>query len=195
MANLEIYQGNNMEVLSHFEDNAFQLIYIDPPFNTGHTQIRNRLKTVRDNNGDRTGFQGKRYKTIQLDSSSYDDTFDDFMAFIEPRFKEAYRLLTPTGSFFLHIDERESHYCKVLLDRIFGRDSFLNEIIWAYDYGARSKLKWSAKHDHIFWYAKSPQEYTYHFEDAGCIPHSPPVSLEVKECHTARYLAMFGGTR
>ena len=147
---LEIYLGDCLEITSNFDSGSFDLIYIDPPFNTGKVQSRKRLKTVRDDQGDRTGFQGKRYKTQVIGESSFDDNFDDFMTFAEPRLREAHRLLSPQGSFFFHIDYRESHYCKVMLDNIFGRESFKNEIVWAYDYGARSKKRWSAKHDNIF---------------------------------------------
>lgn len=174
MSALEIHLGDNLEVLPRFEDGTFDLIYIDPPFNTGRAQTRSRLRTIRDDKGDRTGFQGKRYRTIHLGTSSFDDSFSDFMEFIEPRLREAYRLLAPTGSFFFHIDYRESHYCKVLLDSIFGRYSFLNEIVWAYDYGARSKRRWSAKHDYILWYAKDPENYTYRYDDIDRIPYMAP---------------------
>src|SRR5690606_5093906 len=126
--------------------------------NTGKVQERTRIRTVQDQDGgDRTGFQGKRYRTIKVGTASFADQFVDFIEFMEPRFEEALRLLKPSGSFFLHIDYREVHYCKVLLDGLFGRDSFINEIIWAYDYGARSKQKWSAKHDNILWYVKDPK--------------------------------------
>ena len=172
--NLEIYLGDCLEITSNFDSGSFDLIYIDPPFNTGKVQSRKRLKTVRDERGDRTGFQGKRYKTQVLGESSFDDSFDDFMAFVEPRLREAHRLLSPQGSFFFHIDYRESHYCKVMLDNIFGRESFKNEIVWAYDYGARSKKRWSAKHDNIFWYAKNPDNYTYRYEDIDRIPYMAP---------------------
>ena len=171
---LEIHLGDNMEVLSRFGDDAFDLIYIDPPFNTGKAQARTRLRTIRDDEGDRTGFQGRRYRTVRLGASSWNDAFDDYMAFIEPRLREAHRLLAPQGSFFLHIDYRESHYCKVLLDEIFGRESFINEIVWAYDYGARSKRRWSAKHDNILWYAKDPGAYTYRYDDIDRIPYMAP---------------------
>ena len=171
---LEIHLGDNLEVLSGFEDGAFDLIYIDPPFNTGKAQTRTRLRTIRDDKGDRTGFQGRRYRTVRLGTSSWNDTFDDFMAFIEPRLRQAHRLLAPQGSFFLHIDYRESHYCKVLLDEIFGRESFINEIVWAYDYGARSKRRWSAKHDNILWYARDPENYTYRHDDIDRIPYMAP---------------------
>ncbi len=174
MAKLEIHLGDNLEALSRFEDGSFDLIYIDPPFNTGKAQARTRLRTIRDDEGDRTGFQGKRYRTVRLGASSWNDVFDDFMAFIEPRLREAHRLLAPEGSFFLHIDYRESHYCKVLLDEIFGRECFINEIVWAYDYGARSKRRWSAKHDNILWYAKDPDNYTYRYDDIDRIPYMAP---------------------
>jgi len=171
---LEIHLGDNLEALSRFGDESFDLIYIDPPFNTGRAQTRARLRTIRDEQGDRTGFQGRRYRTVRLGAASWNDRFDDFMAFIEPRLREARRLLAPQGSFFLHIDCRESHYCKVLLDEIFGRESFINEIVWAYDYGARSKRRWSAKHDTILWYAKNPAAYTYRYEDIDRIPYMAP---------------------
>ncbi len=175
MSALEIHLGDNLEVLPRFPDGAFELIYIDPPFNTGRVQSRPRLRTVRDDDrGDRTGFRGKRYRTVRLGESSFDDSFGDYPAFIEPRLVECRRLLAPRGSFFLHIDPRESHYCKVLLDRIFGRESFLNEIIWAYDYGARSKKRWSPKHDTIFWYAKDPEAYTFRHDDIDRIPYLAP---------------------
>ncbi|MCA9244794.1 MAG: site-specific DNA-methyltransferase [Phycisphaerales bacterium] len=171
---LDIYLGDNLDILPGFPDGSFDLIYIDPPFNTGKTQGRTRIKTVRDETGDRTGFQGARYQTIRLGNQAFADVFDDFLAFLEPRLRQAYRLLAPTGSFFLHIDYREVHYCKVLLDQIFGRESFLNEIIWAYDYGARAKRRWSPKHDNILWYAKNPTSYTYRYDAIDRIPYMAP---------------------
>lgn len=174
MARLEIHFGDCLDVTPKFESGAFDLIYIDPPFNTGKAQSRKRLKTTRDEQGDRTGFQGKRYRTQVLGESSFHDRFDDYMAFLEPRLREAHRLLAPQGSLFFHIDCRESHYCKVMLDGIFGRDSFQNEIIWAYDYGGRAKRRWPAKHDNIFWYAKDPDNYAYRYEDIDRIPYMAP---------------------
>ena len=171
---VEIYHGDNLPVLQGFDDASFELIYIDPPFNTGRQQSRKRIKTVRDDNGDREGFKGQRYRTVELGEQSFDDSFDDYLEFLKPRLVEAHRLLKYDGSFFLHIDCREVHYCKVLLDQIFGRDSFMNEIIWAYDYGARSKTKWSAKHDNILWYAKDPANYTFNFDEMDRIPYMAP---------------------
>jgi len=174
MAELTIYFGDNLPILQQLPTGSVDLIYIDPPFNTGKVQRRTCLATVRDENGDRTGFQGKRYRTIKLGTKEYADFFDDYMAFIEPRLQEARRILRSNGSLFVHIDYREVHYVKVLLDLIFGRESFLNEIIWAYDYGARSKTKWPAKHDNILWYAKNPLDYQFHLEECDRIPYMAP---------------------
>ncbi len=172
---VDIHLSDNLEVLRGLPDESFDFIYIDPPFNTGKKQSRTKIKTVRDaEGGDRTGFQGALYRTEKLGTMSFADSFDDFMVFIEPRLSEAARLLTPTGSFFLHIDFREVHYAKVLLDQIFGRTSFMNEIIWAYDYGGRSKSKWSAKHDNILWYVADPKRYTFDFEAMDRIPYMAP---------------------
>ena len=171
---LDIHFGNNLEIIRRFDDESFDLIYIDPPFNTGRTQSRTRLKTVRDDNGDRTGFQGKRFRTTRLGSKAFEDSFDDYLAFLEPRLLESHRLLKSTGSFFFHIDYREVHYCKILLDEIFGRDGFLNEIIWSYDYGGRSKKRWSPKHDNILWYARDPKNYTYRYDEIDRIPYMAP---------------------
>jgi site-specific DNA-methyltransferase (adenine-specific) len=170
----QIYAGDNLAILRSFPDAAFDLIYIDPPFNTGKTQARTQLKTSRHADGDRTGFGGRRYATQKVGTRAYADVFDDFLAFIEPRLREACRLLRPDGSLFFHIDYREVHYCKVLLDQIFGRPSFINEIIWAYDYGARSTRRWSAKHDNILWYAKDPERYTFRYDDIDRIPYLAP---------------------
>ena len=170
-----IYFADNMDVLLEIPSESIDLIYIDPPFNTGKRQERRRIKVIHDEeNGDRIGYQGKRYKTIDLGTSGWNDIFDNFIEFLEPRLKEAHRILKKNGSFFLHIDYREVHYCKVLLDKIFGRECFQNEIIWAYDYGARSKKKWSAKHDNILWYTRDPKNYTFNFEEMDRIPYMAP---------------------
>ena len=169
-----IILSDNLPVLQQMDAGSVELIYIDPPFNTGRTQSRTRIRVERDEAGDRTGFQGARYRTEIIGRSSYDDRHDDYLAFLSPRLHEAHRILAPTGSFFLHIDYREAHYCKVLLDEIFGRASFMNEIIWAYDYGGRAKRRWSAKHDTIFWYARDPRAYTFNFDEMDRIPYMAP---------------------
>jgi site-specific DNA-methyltransferase (adenine-specific) len=171
---IEVHYGDNLEVIRSFPDESFDLIYIDPPFNTGKVQARTQIQTVQDTAGDRVGFKGKKYRTVQLGSRAYSDSFDDYMAFLEPRLEESRRLLKPDGSFFFHIDYREVHYCKVLLDAIYGRESFVNEIIWAYDYGARATKRWSPKHDNILWYAKNPKSYTYRYDDIDRIPYMAP---------------------
>lgn len=170
----EIILGDNLDMLPRFGNETFQLIYIDPPFNTGKAQTRKTLQTVPDESGDRTGFMGRRYKTRLLAESSYLDEFDDYLAFLEPRLREAHRLLAESGTFYFHIDYREAHYCKLLLDEIFGREGFLNEIIWAYDYGARSKRRWPAKHDTILVYVKDPTGYYYDAEAVDREPYMAP---------------------
>ena len=169
-----IHHADNMDVLPQLPAEAFQLVYIDPPFNTGGTQSRRTLTMEPDADGDRTGFKGQRYRTRLLAESRYRDTFEDYLAFLEPRLVELHRVLAPAGSFFLHVDFREVHYCKVLLDAIFGRGSFLNEIIWAYDYGGRTRKRWAPKHDNILWYAKDPKRYTYRAEAIDRIPYMAP---------------------
>ena len=170
----QIYFGDNLEFLGALPDESVDLIYIDPPFNTGKKQAHTQLRTTQSEQGDRVGFKGKRYETIKLGSFSYMDLFDDFMAFIEPRLVEAHRVLTPTGSLYFHIDYREVHYCKILLDQLFGRESYINEIIWAYDYVARTKKKWPPKHDNILWYAKNPKHYTFNYPAIERIPYMAP---------------------
>lgn len=170
----KIVFGDNLTFLQNQSSESIDLIYIDPPFNTGHVQGRTQIKTVQDDNGDRVGFGGRSYKTVSLGNRAYRDNFDDFLGFLEPRLVEAYRVLKPNGSLYFHIDYREVHYCKILLDGIFGRECFLNEIIWAYDYGGRSKKKWPAKHDNILYYAKDPQNYIFNYEDVERIPYMAP---------------------
>jgi site-specific DNA-methyltransferase (adenine-specific) len=170
----QIIFGDNLPILRSLEDSSVPLIYIDPPFNTGRAQSRTQLRTVRSDTGDRVGFSGKRYQTTRLATRSYDDVFDDFIGFIEPRLVEAHRVLAPNGTLYFHIDYREVHYCKVLLDTIFGRASFLNEIIWAYDYGARTNRRWPPKHDNILVYVKDPGNYVFNGEDVDREPYMAP---------------------
>ena len=170
-----IVYGDNLAVLAGLPAGFADLVYIDPPFNTGKRLSRTRLRTVRDDAaGDRTGFGGQRYRSIALGRTGYADRFDDYLAFLAPRLEEGRRILSADGSFFLHIDYREAHYCKVLLDEIFGRDCFLNEIIWAYDFGGRSKQRWPAKHDTILWYARDPRRYTFDRDAMDRIPYMAP---------------------
>ena len=120
--------------------------------------------------GDRVGFGGRRYRSQLLQTLSYDDAFADYLAFLEPRLSRARELLAPHGTLYFHIDYREAHYCKLLLDEIFGRDAFLNELIWAYDYGAKPRRRWPAKHDTILVYVRTPGGH--HF-DADAVEREP----------------------
>lgn len=174
LGKITIYFGDNLSVLNTIKSGSMNLIYIDPPFNTGKLQARTQVRTERDDAGDRAGFKGLRYRTTKIGTKAFADTFDDYIAFLAPRLKEAHRLLASNGSLFLHLDYREVHYAKVLLDQIFGRECFINEIIWAYDYGGRSTSKWSAKHDNILWYAKDPSDYCFDFEEMDRIPYMAP---------------------
>src|SRR5271154_2042198 len=169
-----ILLGENLELLPRLVGESFQLIYIDPPFNTGSEQTRRTLQTVADEDGDRTGFQGRRYATKLLSRSSYRDSFEDYLAFLGPRLEQARRLLAQEGTLYFHIDYREAHHCKLLLDEIFGRECFLNEIIWAYDYGARTKRRWPAKHDTILVYVKDPSAYFFDSTEVDREPYMAP---------------------
>lgn len=176
MTGNRIIEGDNLDVLPALADGCAALIYIDPPFNTGRARKHTRVKVERatPEESDRVGFGGRHYKTTRMGSAGYADAFDDFEAFLMPRLQHAHRLLTADGSFFLHLDPREAHYAKVMTDAVFGREGFLNEIIWSYDYGGRSKRRWPAKHDTILWYAKDPKRYTFHYDAIDRIPYMAP---------------------
>ncbi|MGF1572356.1 MAG: DNA-methyltransferase [Sumerlaeia bacterium] len=176
----QIFYGDNLALLPGIPDSSIDLIYIDPPFNTGKRQECNRLRTIKAESdqqpakGDRVGFKGQRYTSVSLGTLGYADLFDDYLGFLIPRLEHLHRILKPNGSFFLHLDYREVHYAKVALDQLIGREHFMNEIIWAYDYGARSKSKWSCKHDTILWYAMNPKDYTFNFDSMDRIPYMAP---------------------
>ncbi|WP_104117285.1 site-specific DNA-methyltransferase [Arthrobacter sp. B1805] len=174
-ANLVVH-AENAEYLASLPDAAFTMIYVDPPFNTGRAQRRQQTTMVRavEGSGDRIGFKGQSYSTVKGILASYDDAFDDYWDFLAPRLAEAWRLLADDGTLYLHLDYREVHYAKVMLDALFGRDCFLNEIIWAYDYGARAKRKWPAKHDNILVYVKNPSGYYFNSEEVDREPYMAP---------------------
>jgi DNA modification methylase len=171
-----VVHGDNLTVLPQLPDGSFQLIYIDPPFNTGGRQQRRTLTATREEGeaGNRTGFGGRRYSTVETGRMSFPDSFEDYAGFIAPRLEEARRLLTGSGTLYFHIDWREAHYCKVLLDQIFGRDCFLNEIIWAYDYGGRGRNRWPAKHDTILVYVKEMGAHLFDQDAIERIPYLAP---------------------
>jgi site-specific DNA-methyltransferase (adenine-specific) len=171
----QIFLGDNAEVLPQLPEKFARLMYIDPPFNTGKAQKRDRMRVqATDGAGDRGGFGGRRYDVERVDSGVYEDTFEDFEAFLVPRIQQALRCLTPDASLFVHLDFREVHYIKVALDRLLGRDRFINEIIWAYDYGGRPKNRWPAKHDTILWYALDPADYVFNYGEMDRIPYMAP---------------------
>jgi site-specific DNA-methyltransferase (adenine-specific) len=175
IASGRVVLGDNLDVLRALPDACIDLIYVDPPFNTGRRQTLEQIRSIRDDdNGDRTGFNGRRYRTLRVGTSSYLDMHDDYLAFLEPRLLEFRRVLKQSGSLYLHVDYREVHYCKVLLDSIFGRACFLNEVIWAYDYGGRPRRRWPPKHDNILVYVRDPRRYYFDPDAADRIPYMAP---------------------
>lgn len=171
-----IMHGENLEVLKTLPPGFARLLYIDPPFNTGKKQRRDRMKVKRakDGEGERSGFGGARYAVERLASSAYQDSFDDYIGFLLERIEAALPCLTDDASLFVHVDYREVHYVKVALDALLGRECFINEIIWAYDFGGRSKSRWPAKHDTLLWYARDPKRYVFHFDAMDRIPYMAP---------------------
>lgn len=174
MTATHIVQGDNLDLLRRLPDEMFQVVYLDPPFNTGRRQERQTMKTVRAEGGSRTGFGGATYETVKGALYGYDDEFEDYWEFLEPRLVEARRVLADSGTLYLHLDYREAHYAKVALDALFGRDSFLNEIIWAYDYGARATKRWPTKHDTILVYVKNPATYFFNSTEVDREPYMAP---------------------
>ncbi len=122
----------------------------------------------------RHGFHGHAYERVRGILRAYDDRFDDYGAFLMPRLEEAWRLLADDGTLYLHLDYREAHYAKVMLDAVFGRDCFLNELIWAYDYGAKSRSRWPTKHDTILVYVKNPRAYVFNSDEVDREPYMAP---------------------
>ncbi|MGC8481967.1 MAG: DNA-methyltransferase [Acidimicrobiales bacterium] len=166
--------GDALEVARRIPDQTAQLVYLDPPFNTGQTQRRVSLSTFSAPDGDRTGFGGRRYRSEIRSHHEYKDSYDDYLAFLRPILVEVRRILTHDGTLYFHIDPRESHYCKVLLDEIFGREAFLNEIIWAYDFGGRSTRRWPQKHDTILVFVRTPGHHHFSQDEVARIPYMAP---------------------
>lgn len=170
----QIILGDNLIELPKLPNESCTMIYIDPPFNTGKTMKRNRISVIESEDGDRVGFGGKTYESTKIDSPTYTDQFDNFESFLMPRIEASLHCLTKNGSLFVHLDYREVHYIKVALDKLIGRDHFINEIIWSYDYGARSKKKWSNKHDTILWYVMNTKDYIFDYDAMERIPYMAP---------------------
>jgi site-specific DNA-methyltransferase (adenine-specific) len=169
-----IVARDNLAELRTWPDESVDLIYIDPPFNTGE---RRRLRSIRLNVGDaeRRGFGGRTYKySVRSDLSYADDLpLDAYLAFLSARLEEARRILKPTGSIYVHVDARVVHHVRFALDRIFGAERFLNEIIWAYDFGGRGNDRWAQKHDNLLWYAKG-ESWTFVRDDIERLPYLAP---------------------
>jgi len=165
---------DNLPALTALPDGAFALAYIDPPFNTGRRQVRQSITTVQAADGQRRGFKGQRYSQQTGEVSAFQDTFEDYWSFLAPRLAQLWRVLAPNGTLYLHLDYREVHYAKVALDQLFGRQCFLNEIIWAYDYGAKTKTRWPAKHDNILVYVKDPANYVFNAQAVDREPYMAP---------------------
>jgi len=169
-----VIHGDNLAATAGLPDRSIRLIYLDPPFNTGRAQVRRSTSMTQSATGARTGFKGLSYETVIGALTSYDDRFSDYWNFLQPRLVEAWRLLDERGTLYLHLDYREAHYAKVALDALFGRDSFINEIIWAYDYGARTNSRWPAKHDTILVYVKDPADYYFDNASVDREPYMAP---------------------
>ena len=198
-----VIEGDNLAVAATLDSGSFTLVYLDPPFNTGRTRERQvmtarRAPADRGDSSDgadgsdaaadavapdgeqrasadvRHGFHGHRYERVRGMLRAYDDSFDDYGDFLMPRLEEAWRLLADDGTLYLHLDYREAHYAKVMLDAVFGRDCFLNELIWAYDYGAKSRRRWPTKHDTILVYVKDPRSYVFNSADVDREPYMAP---------------------
>lgn len=169
-----IVEGDNLPVLQSLPAASVQLVYTDPPFNTGNVRTYQRLRTTRDDEGDRVGFGGRRYRSESTSEHSFGDAFEEYIEFLAARLREIWRVLRTDGTLYLHLDAREVHYVKVLLDNIFGRDCFLNEIIWAYDFGGRPKRRWPAKHDNILVYVKDREQYAFNRDEIDRIPYLAP---------------------
>jgi site-specific DNA-methyltransferase (adenine-specific) len=178
-----VVEADNLAVLPLLPDGAFDLVYIDPPFNTGRRRVHQPMRVTADPNGERAGFGGRRYRLRLLDALAYDDAYADYLSFLAPRLEHARRVLAPHGTLYFHIDYREAHYCKLLLDELFGRDAFLNEIVWAYDYGGKPRDRWPAKHDTILVYVREPGAHHFDAEAVDREPYMAPglVTREQRE--------------
>jgi site-specific DNA-methyltransferase (adenine-specific) len=181
-----IIQGDNAAALAALPEESFDLIYMDPPFNTGRAQTRHTLRVLAAPDGERRGFGGRRYSAQLLNTLSYDDRFADYLDFLEPRLRRARELLALHGSLYFHIDYREAHYCKLLLDEVFGREAFLNELIWAYDYGAKPRRRWPAKHDTILVYVRTPGAHHFDDDEVDREPYMAPGLVDAEKARRGK---------
>jgi site-specific DNA-methyltransferase (adenine-specific) len=173
-ATATIVHGEALDVLGSLPDGCAGLVYVDPPFNTGGARTGLRTSATQDEASTRRGFAGRHYRVERETGARYDDRFDDYLGWLRPRLVATRRILAPHGTLYFHIDPRESHYCKVLLDEIFGRECFLNEVVWAYDYGARTTRRWPAKHDVILVYVRDARRYHFDPSEVEREPYMAP---------------------
>jgi site-specific DNA-methyltransferase (adenine-specific) len=170
-----VVEADNLAALAAIPDGAVDLAYADPPFATGKQQ---RLVSIRSGSEDgptRAGFRGKVASYVAVSDHAFADDLplEEHLAALGPRVREIHRVLAPHGSLYLHVDWRTSHHVRLLLDEVFGADRFLNELIWAYDYGGRAADRWPRKHDTILWYAKG-HRWLFEREAIDRIPYMAP---------------------
>src|SRR4051794_26601115 len=109
-----LIEGDNAAVLGLLPAGSFDLVYVDPPFNTGTRRRGGRTTTARDDAGP-AGVGGPRHRRERTEGPAYADVFEDFVAWLVPRLVAAHALLAPHGSLYVHLDQREVHYVKVAL--------------------------------------------------------------------------------
>lgn len=143
-----VYLSEASRLMSELSEGSIDLIYADPPFGT--------------NNRQRSG------------DLSYSDSFDDYVQFIKEHAAHLQRVLNDSGTAYVHLDYRWVHYAKVELDLTFGRENFLGEIVWSYNFGGRGKNFFAKKHDTILVYAKQKGHHVFNYDDIDRIPYKAP---------------------
>jgi site-specific DNA-methyltransferase (adenine-specific) len=169
-----VVQADNLDVLAAIPDGVVDLVYADPPFGTGDVQL---LTSIRTGVGERTrrGFGGREVAWEVVGEQAWTDDLPlpEHLAALRARVEEIRRVLAPNGSLYLHVDWRTVHHVRLLLDEVFGPERFLNELIWAYDYGGRARDRWPRKHDTILWYARG-DTWTFDRDQIARIPYMAP---------------------
>ena len=169
-----VVEADNLDLLAALPDAVVDLAYADPPFATGAPR---RLQSIRLGAGDRErpGFRGRATPYEVTSDLAYDDglPLPEHLAALRARVVQVHRVLAPHGSLYLHVDWRTAHHVRLLLDEVFGAERFLNEIVWAYDYGGRARDRWPRKHDTILWYAKG-DAWTFERDAVDRIPYLAP---------------------
>lgn len=171
---LGVFHEDNLDLLRRTPDGCVDLAYCDPPFNTGRVQRMDRVKLGA---GDkvRGGFMGRMYRYEVTSRHSFRDDMPlfEYLDYLTERLVEIHRVLSETGSLYLHLDWNVVHYARLILDDLFGVENFLNEIIWSYDYGGRARDKWARKHDNILWYRKG-SAHTFNRDAIDRLPYMAP---------------------